>query len=199
MVRMSDSFEDLNASYDTPLEKRTGLARALNALATSKCQVLVALDQESFATDPSEGVIIETLANERYGAHLAVLEDRAVDWGVEAEGTKAAIAVYVEVARKLDDALQNDDSPEDWTHIQNASNLCQPRPNPEHGGRVEKPTLQWVSDQLFDRGMLSKHNTAYSPIQISRMLEKEEERRAEVAAKEADIREKARQAKLATV
>mgnify|MGYP001608882095 CR=1 FL=1 len=169
-VRFTEYFED-HCLDDAPLSKRTGLAKALNALAENKCQILLILSQDRVAHDDFDGVVVETIATERYGAQVLTL-DGPCDWGDVGEEARIAIARYIETARAIDDAMQNDDNVDDWAHIQTVANLAVPRPNPENSGRVERPSLNAISDMLQARGMVSRKGTAYAPIQVSRMLEK---------------------------
>lgn len=180
-ARLIEVFEDLQVPANESLSKRTGLAQALNALLTDKSKLLLALSQDRLALLPDEGVAIELLATQRYEAHLDVVQGE-IDWGAEADEIKAHVAQFVTFSRQLDDALQNDDTPDDWEHIQTAANLAVPRQNPATG-RAERPSMTFISEELNRRGMISRHGTAYSPAQVSRMLERWEVHMAELQSK----------------
>lgn len=155
-------YQDLGQAANEKFNKRVGLASAINALATKQATVLLAVDQARIATNPLDGVFIETMATERAGAHLETADDIPVNWGMEASTVRGLLSTFIDAQTAFDDAMQEAEDNDDELAIQHAKNFHR-----------KGMSLRKIAEELERRGHLSRAQTRLSPEAIRRMLDKE--------------------------
>ncbi len=187
-VELVDVFEDLGVSGGAPLERRPGLAAAIDALAARGAGLLLALRRDRLARDVVNAALIERLV-EREGARVATTDGTgngdtpeaslmrtivdafaAYERALVRSRTKAALEVKKAKGERIGGVPYGFRLDGDGIHLV-PDPMEQVVVDRARGLRTEGLSLDKISKALESEGRLSRTNRRFAPIQITRMLD----------------------------